>query len=99
LDKYFEETYKNTETIISEKQLFFGQLSKIEEVIVLGHSISPVDIKYFQTVYKNVSKNATWIVSYNNSHNKGKLLEILVSIGISPEKINLIKLIDLQKKL
>ncbi|MBU3660375.1 MAG: hypothetical protein FGM14_10920 [Flavobacteriales bacterium] len=95
LDNYFEETYKNTDTIIKEKQSFFGQLSNIEEVFVLGHSISPVDIKYFQTVFNTVSKNATWTVSYYSDDQKDKLTETLISIGVTVNKINLVKLIDL----
>jgi hypothetical protein len=95
LDKYFEETYKNTDTIINEKQSFFKQLNKIEEVFVLGHSISQVDLKYFQTIFKNVSKNSIWTVSYYCDNQKHRLLESLISIGISENKISLVKLTDL----
>src|SRR5690606_32822826 len=95
LDKYFEETYKNTDTIIKEKKSFFGKLSNIEEVFVLGHSISPVDIKYFQTVFNTVSKNSTWTVSYYSDDQKEKFTETLISIGVSADKINLVKLTEL----
>jgi len=95
LDKYFEETYKNTDTIIKEKQSFFRQLSNIEEVFVLGHSISPVDVKYFQKVFSTIHKNATWTVSYYSDDQKDKLTETLNSIGITADKINLVKLTDL----
>ncbi len=95
LDKYFEETYKNTDTIIKEKKSFFGKLSNIEEVFVLGHSISPVDIKYFQTVFNTVSKNSTWTVSYYSDDQKEKFTETLTSIGVSADKINLVKLTEL----
>lgn len=95
LDKYFEETYKNTDTIIKEKHSFFKQLSDIEEVFVLGHSISPVDLKYFQAVFNSVSQNSTWTVSYYSDDQKDRLKETLISIGVSVDKINLVKLTDL----
>lgn len=95
LDSYFEETYKNTDTIIKENKSFFGKLSSIEEIFVLGHSISPVDIKYFQTVFNTVSKNSTWTVSYYSDDLKEKFTKTLISIGVSADKINLVKLAEL----
>jgi hypothetical protein len=95
LDKYFKDTYKNTDTIISENQYFFRQLKNMEEVFVLGHSISPVDIKYFQTIFNTVSQNTTWTVSYYDDNQKLKLTKTLISIGISEDKIILVKLTDL----
>ena len=95
LDSYFEETYKNTDKIITEKQSFFGQLGNIGEVFILGHSISPVDIKYFQTVFNTVSQNATWTISYYIDHEKDRLADTLISIGVLADKLNLIKLTDL----
>ena len=95
LDRYFEETYKNTDTIITGQKSFFEQLSNIEEVFVLGHSISPVDIKYFQTICNTVSKNPTWTVSYYSNDEKERFTEMLISIGISTDKINLVKLTEL----
>ena len=95
LDSYFEETYKNSDTIIKENKSFFGKLSSIEEVFVLGHSISPIDIKYFQTVFNTVSKNTTWTVSYYSFDKNEKFTETLVSIGVSADKINLVKLTEL----
>lgn len=95
LDKYFEETYKDTDTIIKENQPFFNKLINIEEIFVLGHSISPVDIKYFQVVFNKVQKNAIWTVSYYSDDQKDKLKETLISIGVLADKINLVKLTDL----
>lgn len=95
LDKYFEETYKNTDTIIREKYSFFGQLSNIEEVFVLGHSLSQVDIKYFQMIFNTVPQNATWRVSYYSVEQKEKFTETLISIGVSVDKISLVELTEL----
>jgi hypothetical protein len=95
LDKYFEETYKNTDTIIKEKNSFFRQLGNIEEVFVLGHSISPVDIKYFQTIFNTVPKNSSWTVSYYSDDQKEKFTETLISIGVSADKINLVQLTEI----
>lgn len=95
MDSYFQKTYKDTKTIIGEQRDFFSNLSKIEEVFVLGHSISNVDIEYFRTVKEKVDKNATWKVSYYTDMDKTRLQKSLIKIGIDAERIEPIKLTDL----
>jgi hypothetical protein len=95
LDRYFIQTYKNTEEIISEKKYFFSQLFLINEVFVLGHSISPVDLNYFQEVHKSVQKGCNWTVSFYAEAEKDKFEKALVSIGVSKNKISFTKLSDL----
>lgn len=95
LDSYFEDTYKNTDTIINENQLFFNNLSSINEVFVFGHSISTVDIKYFKVVREKVQEHSIWTVSYYNDEQKDKLKNSLVEIGIAADNIKMIKLTEL----
>jgi len=87
IDNYYRETYKDTETIINENLSFFNMLGNISEVLVLGHSISFVDIKYFQLIRNRVKKDATWIVSYYHSTEKEEKLKKMLRLGVDPSKI------------
>lgn len=73
LDDYFIETYKSTETIITENSDFFERLKDLETVCVFGHSLSVVDRPYFLEIIKRIDKDkVTWKVSF---HNKKDLID------------------------
>jgi hypothetical protein len=96
LDKYFIDTYKSTETIIKENESFFSNLSTVEEIFVLGHSLSPVDIDYFNEIIKNIDvKKVKWKVSYNSNKDLEHHLVTLTGLGIEESLIHLDKLENL----
>jgi len=82
LDDYFKQTYKDTDTIIHENSSFFNNLGEIEEVYILGHSMSQVDIKYFQIIKSKVAENAQWTMSYYSENEKNKKEIIASGLGI-----------------
>jgi len=98
LDKYFKDTYKDTETIIQENQDYFAQLSDINEIFVLGHSISPVDISYFKEIKQQVSADTNWIVSYYGAHQKVENKNKIVALGVDEKKIKMITLDEIKIK-
>lgn len=61
---YFRKTYKDTASIIKEKQVFFCSLLHVDTVFVLGHSLSEIDMDYFIEIRKNVSPTCKWYISY-----------------------------------
>jgi len=93
--EYFSKSYKDTKSILMSYNIFFSDLHDIEEVIVLGHSLSTVDRDYFLEIVKYISKNATWKVSYYSESEKESHIETLIDIGIKKNTIELIKIIDL----
>ncbi len=74
---------KRCNKIINDDQSgFFESLRKsienIDEIVVLGHSISEVDRKYFETIIeilKNKHKSYKWIVSYFGGIEAKNILE------------------------
>jgi len=50
IDKYFSETFKPSADLILEHRPFFQRLTEIQEVFVLGHSLSAVDGLYFRSL-------------------------------------------------
>lgn len=47
------------------KKDFISDLSSIQQVIVLGHSYSDVDLNYFKMIKSNVSSEAQWNMTYH----------------------------------
>jgi hypothetical protein len=92
LDSYFQETYKDIETIIEENSDFFSDLSNVNEVTVLGHSISPVDIKYFELIKGNIDENSTWKISYYGDQQKEQNKNKVLNLGVNESQIVMITL-------
>jgi hypothetical protein len=63
LMQYFTKMYKPTMQIISEHDYFFSKLKKVDEIVILGHSLSNVDLPYFEEIHKN-ARDVKWTVSY-----------------------------------
>jgi hypothetical protein len=68
LDGYFSATFKPSEKIIQKNAPFFAGLRNIEEVFVLGHSLSDVDLNYFAAVVKAIDIDAVrWSIACRDS--------------------------------
>ncbi len=63
---FLEYSRKPFEQIIKDNQRFWEKLSSVTEIIIIGHSLSLVDIPYFKTIATHVSKKCLWNVSYYN---------------------------------
>jgi hypothetical protein len=97
LDKYFSDTYKNTENIIQENGGFFTQLNNINDIYVLGHSISPCDIRYFEEIKQNVNKDVNWTVSYRNKDKRNEIINKVIGLGVDRSKIKMIRLNEINQ--
>ncbi|MFV6384898.1 bacteriophage abortive infection AbiH family protein [Klebsiella pneumoniae] len=75
IDKYFGNTFKPSEDIIKEENVFFSSLKNVDEVIVLGHSLAEVDGEYFAEINKSIPKSARWIVALYQGEEKSGSLE------------------------
>lgn len=65
INDYFKETFKPTEEILEKYKMFFSGLGNVDEILVMGHSLSEVDHAYFYEIIKNVNSNrSVWKVSY-----------------------------------
>jgi hypothetical protein len=65
LDEYFSMTFKPTAEILRRHTVFFESLGGIDAVYVMGHSLSAVDIPYFQAIVRNIKRDARWTVSFH----------------------------------
>lgn len=72
---YDDETTKKCDEIIKNHKDFFEGLSDIEEVFVMGHSLSEVDYPYFDEVAKKC--NAKWFIGYHSYDDVLRLVAIV----------------------
>jgi hypothetical protein len=109
LMSYFKYSYKSTKEIIEQNRAFFTNLRRINQVIVLGHSISEVDQPYFKKVIDSVNKRyflfrifgckrTKWIVSYYSDVERVSHIEKLFQLGLRKEQVSLVKMNELKPK-
>lgn len=100
LDSYFEQTYKSTDRIITDNLQYFEELNELKEIYVLGHSLSVVDLPYFQKIIKHIDKaTVKWKVSYYNKKELIHHSEVFkqLDIDISLIKFDRLNNIDTQQ--
>lgn len=91
---YFDKTHKKTKDVLDKHATFFENLSKVERINILGHSLADVDLPYLEKIICSVSKNAYFKVSYYSESSKNFLVNQLKKLGISDENFELIRLDD-----
>lgn len=96
---YYTKAFKNTASIIENNIAFFANLMEVEKVIVLGHSISEVDLKYFEVLKAKLNENVFWNVSYYSELEKQEHKQTLLQLGINDNNIAQIKITDLKRQL
>ncbi|ENV2994556.1 bacteriophage abortive infection AbiH family protein [Vibrio vulnificus] len=91
---YFTTSFKNSAQNIKKHSDFFSSLSRIENVYVLGHSLSQVDLPYFQEIYANVPDNCKWYVSFRGEAELHEKREAITCLGVARGLINMIDISD-----
>ncbi len=92
---YYFQSFKDTQSIIRDNIDFFASLKQVEQVYVLGHSISHVDMEYFVKLLSSVPSNIEWVVTYYSEREREAHLETLLGLGIISHNIRQIKMTDL----
>ncbi|REG92151.1 bacteriophage abortive infection AbiH family protein [Algoriphagus antarcticus] len=93
INRYFIENYKNTIQIITENEKYFRCLANIEEVVVLGHSMSIVDMEYFREIVKNIDLDKVkWIVSFHFESEIEAKQGFLKNIGVKSDNVSFLRM-------
>lgn len=92
---YFYKSHKDTKTIIRENKSFFNGLKQINEVYILGHSLSDVDQPYFLELLNSVRDDTNWYITYYSDEERERHEETLLELGVEKVLIHLIKMCDL----
>ncbi|GGW65502.1 bacteriophage abortive infection AbiH family protein [Vreelandella hamiltonii] len=95
LFQYFLRSYKNTKEIIELNASLFDSLTHIREIIILGHSLSKIDLPYMKKISVNLTSSVIWSVSYYGNNEKERHKRTLTGLGVESDKIRQFKLYDL----
>jgi hypothetical protein len=88
LDSYFSSTYKPTHEVIKKHRGYFDSLAGINEICVVGHSLSKVDIPYFAEIINITSPaDPEWVVTYYIESNVQEMKRALVGAGVPSHKV------------
>lgn len=77
---YDDSTTKNCVDIIKNHKAFFDGLTGVNEILVIGHSLSKVDYPYFEEVRKTC--NANWTIGYHSYDDMKRLMDFVDYIGL-----------------
>lgn len=92
---YFATTYKNSAEIIEANIDFFEKFREVNEVYVMGHSMSPVDESYFSFVAKSIpAQKVKWIISYYKKEDVDNCKKTLQKIGVELDTVEFKRLAD-----
>jgi len=88
LDRYFSDTFKPSADLILKHLPFFQRLTEIQEVRVLGHSLSAVDELYFRSLLTIPGMtSAQWLIACHLDSDFQTMPAILVALGVYPNRI------------
>ena len=80
---YDKNITKDSISIIKLHQDFFKNLKDIENVVIIGHSLSKVDWNYFIEISKNI-ENANWYFSCHSYQDLKNIDDLSAELSIKP---------------
>lgn len=90
IEKYYEKTLKDTRQVLKRHTAFFDSLNDVEEVIILGHSLSDVDMPYFERIMNVVDKKRIkWEISYHTEKDLERINSFCREYNISVQSFPL----------
>lgn len=88
LAEYCSRTYKDVMEHIY--QLVFLDFNSIEKIMIIGHSLSDVDLPYFKEIKRKIGREVEWNIYYYSDEQKDGLKEKIKKIGVNEQLIHMI---------
>ena len=87
IDDYVSATIKRSADLIAQHRGFFDALTDIEQVIVLGHSLSDVDAAYFMALLEQRSvAQAAWLIACRSPADWPEKKLLLTYLGVDSNR-------------
>ena len=84
IEGYYENSMKRTHSIIDQHQSFFDSLKEVRKIVILGHSLSEVDMPYFDKIADSIMKDQVeWEISYHTQEDIHRIHHFCKRYGIS----------------
>ncbi len=78
LNRYFTQTFKDTQKVISNNASFFCGLLGLHQIFVLGHSMSEVDFDYYREIVKAIDVHKVkWVVTFYDEDERERHMNTL----------------------
>ncbi|MDP1393752.1 bacteriophage abortive infection AbiH family protein [Lysinibacillus capsici] len=85
---YLSSTYKNVQRYMFSLNKF--NYTSVDNIYIIGHSLSEVDLPYFMEIKQKVNEDVSWIISYRDEQSLTLLKDSLIKIGIKDKQIKTI---------
>ena len=86
VEEYYANTLKRTDTILEQHQSFFDSLKDVRKIVILGHSLSEVDMPYFDKIANSIMKDQVeWEISYHTQDDINRIHHFCKRYGISAQ--------------
>lgn len=88
---------KNCTDIIYAQDTFFEGLNKIEDIVTIGHSLSPVDWDYFSEIVSRIPniKDIRWYFACHGLLNLDNLEKLIEKLGIERSAVSIFRTDDI----
>lgn len=80
--QYFSITYKDVTKILEQNNLFFQNLSSVNNINVLGHSLNSIDYPYFSKIKTIVPEDCIWNFHCYSNYDKNAVLNLIKHLNI-----------------
>ncbi|MDV2451608.1 AbiH family protein [Xanthomonas hortorum] len=89
LNDYFSKTFNPSDQLIQKRAWFFEQLSDIQEVRLLGHSLSEVDALYFEAMLRTTAvRKARFHLAISKFDDTDVMSGRLAALGVPAQQIS-----------
>ncbi len=79
---YEEEFTKKSSDMIAKHTSFFNKAESLEDIYVIGHSLSPVDYPYFMEIVRKNQGRAKWHIGYHGVNDMQRLITFVDKMEI-----------------
>lgn len=90
---YDEELTKDCASIIADHADFFDSVSQVQDILVIGHSMSPVDWDYFKKIASELEEiqNVVWYIGVHGLNDLKNMEALVRELGIEKKNIVLFR--------
>lgn len=92
LEKYYEENFKNTGSIIDANMGFFDSLGSVEKITIIGCSLGAVDMEYYKQLRASVREDAQWEFSYHTEADAMRIEKFCKELAIDTGCVSTFKM-------
>jgi hypothetical protein len=94
IEDYYKQSFKNFHKVLETHKSFISSLNEVKKIIVVGHSLSKVDMPYFEKILEvnGDPKNIEWEVSFHSDANLNRIDEFARELNIDPAHIEKFRL-------